>query len=427
MHAGQVVRSARKARDMTLAELGDLCGYSAAQISRYERGITRLTDIALLKTFSIALAIPPETLGLVADDAPAGLESAVARNRAAGSRSVAVDDGKEDPVRRRELLAAAGLAAPAALLARVDVALAMMPAPRRSPSRADVDALLVRARDQFDAGRLAELVRGVPGLLAAGHDLADRAPGNEHGLALLAACYDIVTEGLHKAGGDASARITADRAVTYARLSGDLAAQAMAARSSAVILRHEDRPQLAADVTRAAAERLAGAGFTDVRSANALAAVLCTAAYNAAQAGDRAGAETMITEAGRVSRWLPADHLRSQWFQVTPAQVNLYRVGIMWSAAEPGQALAAARGLRPEQFPTAERRARLLTDIARIRVQAGQPDRAIGALLAAAQHAASEVRDRTSIRSLALDLVRQQPTAPAAERLAGVLAAGRPR
>src|SRR5580704_2900617 len=82
--AGAIVRAARLAAGLTLAGLGRRCGYSASQLSRYERGVTPLTDITLLRRFSRALAIPPQVFGLW-------------------------EDG-EDPMRRRELLAgAAGL------------------------------------------------------------------------------------------------------------------------------------------------------------------------------------------------------------------------------------------------------------------------------------------------------------------------------
>jgi transcriptional regulator with XRE-family HTH domain len=113
---------------MTLAELGERCGYSAAQVSRYERGLTRLTDITLLRSFATVLGIPPADLGLAAPgDSPPSAESP---DFPPGTRSVALDDsGKDDPVRRRDLLLGAGLAAPATLLARVDAALALMPAP----------------------------------------------------------------------------------------------------------------------------------------------------------------------------------------------------------------------------------------------------------------------------------------------------------
>ena len=61
---GAVVRGARTAKGLTLAELGRRTGYSAAQISRYERGLAPLTDIAVLRRFADALEIAPQVLGL---------------------------------------------------------------------------------------------------------------------------------------------------------------------------------------------------------------------------------------------------------------------------------------------------------------------------------------------------------------------------
>jgi transcriptional regulator with XRE-family HTH domain len=55
---------ARLAAHLTLAELGQRCGYSAAQISRYERGVQPLTDITLPRRFAAALGIPPQIFGL---------------------------------------------------------------------------------------------------------------------------------------------------------------------------------------------------------------------------------------------------------------------------------------------------------------------------------------------------------------------------
>jgi transcriptional regulator with XRE-family HTH domain len=420
MHAGQIVRSARKAANMTLAELGERCCYSAAQISRYERDLTRLTDITLLRTFAAVLNIPPAALGLSApSDSPSAAESP---DSPPGSRSVALDDsGKEDPVRRRDLLLGAGLAAPATLLSRVDAALAIMPAPSTRASEAGVTALLARARADFDDGRLTALVRQLPGLLAAGHDLHDQAPGDERHLALLADCYDLATEALHKSGSPQAARISADRAVTYARLSGDPAAEGMAARSLAVVVRHEGRPDLAAAITRTAADRLTATGLRTTRTANALAQVLCTTAYSTAQAGDHGDAHAMVTEAREVASRITAGLAEVPRFTITPAQAALYQVGIWWSLGEPGKALHAACGLRPAQFPTPERRARLFTDLARVWDQAGKPDRAMTALLSASRHAVSEVRDRASIRTLAVGLVRDHPSAAGAGQLAGVL------
>jgi transcriptional regulator with XRE-family HTH domain len=101
---GTIVRAARQAKGLTLAELGQRLGYSASQISRYERGIQSLTDVRLLHRLALALAIPPQALGLV-PPLPAGRHAEAARS-----------DGNEDPVRRREPFShAAGLIGAAAL------------------------------------------------------------------------------------------------------------------------------------------------------------------------------------------------------------------------------------------------------------------------------------------------------------------------
>ncbi|MFI5704826.1 helix-turn-helix domain-containing protein [Streptomyces xanthochromogenes] len=55
--AGDVVRRVRRQLGLTLAQLGERKGYSAAQVSRYERGISPLTDVDVLWRFATALGI----------------------------------------------------------------------------------------------------------------------------------------------------------------------------------------------------------------------------------------------------------------------------------------------------------------------------------------------------------------------------------
>src|SRR5712691_10929590 len=78
---GEVVRSARVSSGLTLAELGNRTGYSAAQVSRYERGVTPLTDVTVLRRFARALAIPPGELGLAVTGPAAGSGRALAAGR----------------------------------------------------------------------------------------------------------------------------------------------------------------------------------------------------------------------------------------------------------------------------------------------------------------------------------------------------------
>ena len=83
---GAIVRSARAARGLTLADLGRRTGYSAAQVSRFERGLAPLTDIAVLRLFADALAISPQLFGLSAE--PTGSLNAAGASGAFGpSRS----------------------------------------------------------------------------------------------------------------------------------------------------------------------------------------------------------------------------------------------------------------------------------------------------------------------------------------------------
>jgi len=69
-HLGAVVRGARTAQGVTLAELGRRTGYSAAQVSRYERGLAPPTDITVLRRFAAALDISPQILGLAPGGVP---------------------------------------------------------------------------------------------------------------------------------------------------------------------------------------------------------------------------------------------------------------------------------------------------------------------------------------------------------------------
>lgn len=68
--AGAIVRITRQAQGLTLAELGRRAGFSASQVSRYERGIALLTDIAVLRRFATALALPPQAFGLLPETTP---------------------------------------------------------------------------------------------------------------------------------------------------------------------------------------------------------------------------------------------------------------------------------------------------------------------------------------------------------------------
>jgi transcriptional regulator with XRE-family HTH domain len=61
---GVLLRLARQARGLTQAQAGQLAGYSAATISRFETGDRRLSDIGTLRRLATALDLAPEIFGI---------------------------------------------------------------------------------------------------------------------------------------------------------------------------------------------------------------------------------------------------------------------------------------------------------------------------------------------------------------------------
>jgi hypothetical protein len=89
----------------------------------------------------------------------------------------------------------------------------------------------------------------------------------------------------------------------------------------------------------------------------------------------------MTEEARRAARRLPAAVPPGRLFPVSAATVDLYAVGVHWALGDAGAALEAGRDLRPDQFPTAERKARLGTDMARAWWAWQRPEQTARALL----------------------------------------------
>src|SRR6266851_187803 len=409
---GGAIRLARQARGWRQADLGKASGYSASTISRLETGRRASADVGMLRQVTRAAGIPPDLLGALLG-LPPSIPATVAGT--IGQRA-----GEDDSMRRRTLLSAAGLTVPLTLLTGLDDALALLPAASGDAAPAGIAHRLARARVWFDNGDLARLIASFPALLAIAHEAAGRR-GDPGAYMRLAACYDLAAETLNKIGRYEASRITADRATTCAALSGSPIAMAAAARSLGIVLRHEGRQEIAGRVTLEAAGRLEATGLTQPAQSAAYAQMLCTCAYNAAQAADRDRALELIKEAERAAARLPEPAIPGQPFTVSPPQVTLYRVGVHWSLGDAGSTIHAGRDLHPGQFPTPERRGRLHTDMARAWWQWGKPEQTAHALLAACRQAPAEVRDRPAIRGIAISLAERHPRVPGARELASAI------
>ncbi|WP_455362135.1 transcriptional regulator [Streptomyces sp. SYSU K21746] len=307
-------------------------------------------------------------------------------------------------MRRRTLLTATAAAGPAALLLGLDQALADTPAPT---GNGPLDGRLAAARELYDRGAHARLLAVLPGLIADGHAAA--ASRRELDQARLSSVYSLAAAVLSKLGSYEQARLTADRARTWAEVSGSPLASAAAARELAIVLRHQDRTQEAQRLMQTAASCVEATGLRTEASASAYAQMLCTLAYTAARGGQRTEALAMTQEARRAARRLPQAAPPGRLFPISPAAVDLYAVGVHWALGDAGAALEAGKDLRPAQFPTAERKARLGTDMARAWWAWQRPEQTARTLLDAYRASPGEVRDRPAIRRIVTELAERHP------------------
>ena len=229
--------------------------------------------------------------------------------------------------------------------------------------------------------------------------------------------YSLAAAVLSKLGSYENARLTADRARTWAEVSGSLLAAAAAARELAIVLRHQDRNEEAQRLVSSAASGVEATGLRTGASVSAYTQMLCTLAYTAARGGQRAEALAMTEEARRAARRLPPTAPAGRLFNISPAAVDLYAVGIHWALGDAGAALEAGKDLRPTQFPTAERKARLGTDMARAYRAWNRPEQTARALLTAYRSSPAEVRDRPAIRSIVYGLAERYPRATGVREL----------
>jgi transcriptional regulator with XRE-family HTH domain len=427
-HAGVIVRTTRQARGLTLEELGRKAGFSASQVSRYERGRTPLTDTTVLRRFADALGLPPQALGLLPE--PTGRHQTPIRAQAVTHGAAAPmvvrephwEDG-DDPVRRRELLTgAAGLAAAGALgLPRTArAAQATNPAGALEEllyghgldgaAPASLTALrgaTETARGLFQAARYDQLSADLPHLIATATATRDHADGDERlaADALLADAYIVAANFMVKLNDDPLAWATADRATQAATASGDALVLADARRSIATVMRRTGRPGSARALLVEAADDIAPRGAATPEQLSMYGTLLQVAAYTAAVDGDRAEAGELIAEADAAATRLGrnANHRHTAF---GPTNVALYQVSIAQVLGDNGTAIAHAKSINPAAIPTAERRGRYWIDVARAWHQWGKPEQCYQALRSAERAAPAEVRYRPPVRRMTQNLLR---------------------
>ncbi|MGW9211051.1 helix-turn-helix domain-containing protein [Embleya sp. NPDC055664] len=260
--SGMRVRQARLARAWTPAELGRRAGYSAAQVSRYERGLAPLTDVTVIRRFAHALELSVEDFGLAPTPPLPGARPAAHGPFPGlpGPTVVREEPQEGENVRRRRLLAnlaataslplvgAGGARTPASgdvLVARVRDAMLGLDAAPPTTTTARVRGALAVAMGDYHAGRYGALAERLPCLVVAGHALADDSASPEH-QALLAEVYVLIKLDDVQLGW-----MAADRARATAHAGNSPLVAAEAARNLAVLARkagwHEQAMRIALD------------------------------------------------------------------------------------------------------------------------------------------------------------------------------------
>ncbi|MFJ5926460.1 XRE family transcriptional regulator [Kitasatospora sp. NPDC092948] len=413
---GQHIRAAREARRCSQQSLAD-------ELSMARWGKTAFCDRQQVYRWEKGLRVPREWLPFI--------ERVLNIDLSEDNEGKATHE-EDDDMRRRTLFTGAAtigaaLALPRPAAAResepydaapdIERLLFTPPAPQRA-SLVTLQHSLAAARAHFTAATYRELGATLPDLVATAEALRGSSTGRERELADTAAArsYVLATELAAKAHSDL-AWASADRALQAAQSSGDPAVVGEAVRVLAITMRRAGRPAAAVDLLRRTATDL------DSRpgpAARAVAATLwMTAAYTAACNKDASSAHDLMTGAAEAVDRLPADLPPQQLYTVdaTPAQVDLYRIGIHTALGNPDHAVRYATRITPAALPTAERRARLGTDTARMWQAIGDGPRTLAALRFVERVAPEEVR-RPALRTMVTALVFAPMPTPGAREFA---------
>lgn len=382
---GMTVRTARIRANMTQRQLGAASAISQAKISRIECG--RYTpDTAERRALAKALEITAAELGV-------GGES------------------EDDDMRRRNLLSA-GIGVGAAVLPATSAA---APGPGwdtalfRSPTgpsmtTAQISSGLATTARDCGAARYREAAAAIPALIISAEAHSDYGSS---GAILLTRAYALATAIAVKERRE-MAWITADRAVQAARLASHPLAHALAARAQFSVLRQHGHHQWARQLCDTTVSELAG----EERARPVVGHLLLEGAYGAAQAGQRSDAIALWEHGRELGRRGPA---AVAWPEhagpLTADQVERYGLCMHHLLGDTRSALRHLRAIDVHAMPTAERRARLRHDSAKLYRDLGDLPKALAQLQDQEEETPQDTR-RYSVRTMVASMAQTSPALP---------------
>lgn len=376
---GRKIVAERRRRGLSQPELARMIDRSVAWVSQVERGARKVDRMSVLETLATALDIPLAELAAEAPVVAAVTEEAPG---AAGLR-----------------LVLSGVYSLGALLDG-----------RRTPATLTrLRARTSRTWELTHAGRyaeLADLLRNlVPDLESAVRTLPEgqRAETAE----LLATAYQACSAALAKVGEPEAAWIAADRAMAAAEWTGNpLLIAAGAFRLVFVFLaaRHYDQAE---ETARTTADALAHLGDGDDLPAVSLwGGLTLQRAVVAARLNDPDAAYSHLEQARQAAARL-GEGRNDYNTEFGPANVALHEIAVAVELGDAGRALRSAAAVDTSGL-SAERRARMLIDVARAHAQRRQVSEAVAALRQAEGITPEQVRAHDRVRQLVSDLTAMQ-------------------
>jgi tetratricopeptide (TPR) repeat protein len=283
---------------------------------------------------------------------------------------------------------------------------------------ATISTLRTKTRKAWElthAGRYTELTDLLRSLVPDLETAARAVPEEQRAevCELLATTYQACSAALAKLGEPEAAWIAADRAMAAAERAGNpmlVAAGAYRLVFVFINARHYDQAE---ETARTAAEALwPMADQGDPQAMSLWGGLTLQRAVVAAHVNDPDTAYNQLERASQIAARLGEG--RGEYnTEFGPAYVRLQEIAVAVELGDAGRALRAAAAVDASGL-SAERRARMLIDVARARAQRRQVQEAVAALLQAEAITPEQVRGHALVRQLVSDLLTMQDP-PSAE------------